>query len=184
MEPRRGVRAQAFSRGRLALYPGPGLTSQWHRGWPTYGCTSLLVQLQRWFSLAVGFSGQGIAVGAAQALVGVVQEELVGPVLPLCSWRRRNTAPLRSLENRGTDSHGGRLVKPDGGHASWRETAGSTGADRSSAGIFPEEPGSVLTKDELSIIYSMGSSSLESYGCQLRGALLWKQQLHCCDPVS
>ena len=55
---------------------------------------------------------------------------------------RRNTAPLRSPGEQ-TGRQPWRDLPPGG------ETAGSTGQTRSSAGIFPEEPGSVLSKDEL-----------------------------------
>ena len=134
----------------------------------------LLVQLQL-VLVDVEFSDQGIAVGAAQALVGVVQKELVVqfflPPPQLAAGRIQLLFAL--LENRGDDSHGGQARQTRWGNMpAGGETARSTGQTRSSAGIFPEEPGSVLTKDELSIIYSMGSSSRESYGCQLRGALL------------
>lgn len=67
----------------------------------------LLVQLQL-VLVDVEFSDQGIAVGAAQALVGVVQEELVVQFLPPLQLAAEGIQLLFALlENRGDDSQGG-----------------------------------------------------------------------------
>ena len=71
----------------------------------------LLVQLQ--LALVDEFSDQGITVGAAQALVGVVQKELVvqfflpPPQLAVGGIQLR----FALLENTGDDSHGGQACQ-------------------------------------------------------------------------
>ena len=125
-------------------WPGPDLTLaagvthlRLHFSW--YSCS--------WFSLTLNSLTRASRLALRRFWwVSYRNSWLFSSSCRLRSWRQEEySSSSLSWRTEGTTAMGGRLVKADVGRAG-RETAGSKGQTRRSAGIFPEEPGPILFK--------------------------------------